>query len=69
MKTAIKKRNELLLDEHYKYYLSGIKERLKSAQMRAALAANTELVKFYWEFGNDLVDKQKSHKWGDHFLK
>ncbi len=70
MKTAIKKRNELLLlDEHYKHFLSDIKNRLKSAQIRAALATNRELVVFYWEFGNDLVEKQKTHKWGDHFLE
>lgn len=69
MKSAIKKRHDLLLDEHYKHFLSRIKQRLKSAQMRAALAANTELINFYWELGNDLVAKQKSHKWGDHFLE
>ena len=67
MKTAIK-RHDLLLDEHYKQFLSGLRELLKSAQLRAALAANTQLVKSYWELGNDLVEKQKSHKWGDHFL-
>lgn len=25
--------------------------------------------KFYWQLGIDLLEKQKSHKWGDHFLE
>lgn len=36
--------------------------------MRAALAANAELIKFYWELGNELIEKQKAYKWGDYFL-
>ena len=58
----------LQLDAAYKNFLSGIKERLKTAQIRAALAANSELVKFYWELGSELIEKQKAFKWGAHFL-
>lgn len=64
------KKNEttLHLDNEYKNFLLGIKERLKTAQIRAALAANSELVRFYWQLGADLIEKQKAYKWGDHFL-
>lgn len=63
-------RNEtsLHLDPEYMNFLTGIKDRLKKAQIRAALAANSELIKFYWELGNELIEKQKSYKWGDYFL-
>src|SRR5688572_1729980 len=65
------KKNETSLhfDTEYKNFLSGIKERLKTAQIRAALAANSELIKFYWQLGNDLIEKQKAFKWGEHFLE
>jgi len=59
---------KLQLDKSYKDFLQGIKERLRTAQMRAALAANKELIKFYWELGSELIEKQKAYNWGDHFL-
>lgn len=59
----------LHLDKEYMAFFSDIKTRLKTAQIRAALAANSELIKFYWELGNDLIEKQKTQKWGTHFLE
>ena len=59
----------LSLDGNYKDFLQGIKERLKKAQIRAALAANTELVRFYWQLGSDLVEQQKKYQWGENFLE
>ena len=70
MKKELKTTNgSLHLDQHYKHFLSGIKERLQTAQIRAALAVNSELIQFYWELGNDLIEKQKSHQWGTGFLE
>lgn len=54
--------DSLHLDKDYMDFLSSVRTRLKSAQIRAALAANSELIKFYWELGNDLVEKQKTQK-------
>lgn len=66
---TIKKEISLRLDENYQGFLNNIKERLKTAQIRAALAANAELIKFYWELGSDLIEKQKAFKWGEQFLE
>lgn len=69
MKNEIKTHDESLhLDQNYKHFLTDIKDRLKSAQIRASMAVNTELVKFYWELGRDLLAKQKHHQWGSKFL-
>ncbi|CBJ13829.1 DUF1016 N-terminal domain-containing protein [Legionella longbeachae] len=27
------------------------------------------MIKFYWELGTDLIEKQKNHQWGSHFLE
>lgn len=59
----------LHLDKEYMDFFSGIKTRLKTSQIRAALAANSELIRFYWELGTDLIEKQKNHQWGSHFLE
>lgn len=69
MKLLKKKEDSLRLDENYKIFLTDIKARLQAAQIRAALAANSELIKFYWELGNNLIEKQKNHKWGNGFLE
>jgi predicted nuclease of restriction endonuclease-like (RecB) superfamily len=58
----------LHLNAAYRNFLIDIKDRLKKAQIRTALAANSELIKFYWELGATLLEKQKTHKWGEHFL-
>lgn len=59
----------LHLNEDYNNFLTGIKERLKTAQVRAALAVNKELIHFYWGLGNELIHKQKTYKWGEQFLE
>ncbi len=70
MKNELKPHDgSLHLDQNYKHFLSGIKERLKTAQIRAALAVNSELIQFYWELGNELINKQKNHQWGSGFLE
>ena len=70
MKNGLKPNDgSLHLDQNYKHFLTNIKGRLKTAQIRAALAANSELIKFYWELGTDLIEKQKNHQWGAHFLE
>jgi predicted nuclease of restriction endonuclease-like (RecB) superfamily len=61
--------DSLHLNKNYMDFFSTIKDRLKTAQIRAALAANSELIKFYWELGNDLTEKQKAQKWGTGFLE
>lgn len=63
------KENSLQLDQHYICFLNDIKNRLKTAQTRAAIATNNELIKFYWELGCELLEKQKAHSWGDKFLE
>jgi len=61
--------DSLRLDKDYMDFFSNIKDRLKTAQIRAALAANSELIKFYWELGSDLIEKQKAQRWGTGFLE
>ena len=70
MSTDLKKKDESLrLDENYRDFLNGIKERMRTAQISAARAANVEMVKFYWQLGIDLIEKQSAFKWGEHFLE
>ena len=70
MSKEIKVQDDALrLSQDYKHFLTDIKTRLQTAQIRAAMAANSVLIKFYWELGTDLIEKQKNHQWGSHFLE
>jgi predicted nuclease of restriction endonuclease-like (RecB) superfamily len=48
----------------YQELLSELKERLTSAQVRAALAVNRELVLLYWRIGRDILERQTRAGWG-----
>ena len=48
----------------YLAFLEAIKERVKTAQVRAAVAANRELVLLYWGIGRDILARQAELGWG-----
>ena len=48
----------------YRQGLEDIKQRIQSAQTRAVLAANTELLQLYWDIGRQLAQWQKERDWG-----
>ena len=48
----------------YRQGLEDIKRRIQSAQVRAVLAANTELLQLYWDIGRQLAQWQKERDWG-----
>lgn len=48
----------------YRQGLEDIKRRIQSAQIRAVLAANTELLQLYWDIGRQLAQWQKERDWG-----
>src|SRR5260221_8502717 len=53
-----------LIPEGYDEFLRGLKERIRTAQVRAALAVNRELVLLYWRIGRDILDRQEREGWG-----
>ena len=48
----------------YAALLKDIKERVRTAQMRAALAVNRELILLYWSIGRDILVRQQAEGWG-----
>ena len=48
----------------YPRLLSGIKERIRSAQYEALKAVNRELVGLYWDIGRMIVERQELGGWG-----
>lgn len=50
--------------EGYANWLGELKNRIHSAQQRAALAVNRELVLLYWQIGRDILQRQGEQGWG-----
>jgi predicted nuclease of restriction endonuclease-like (RecB) superfamily len=50
--------------QSYARFLASIKERIRTAQVKAALAANAELVLHYWEIGRAILANQARQGWG-----
>lgn len=48
----------------YTDWLAELKTRIHSAQQRAALAVNRELVLLYWQIGRDILQRQSREGWG-----
>lgn len=52
----------------YAAFFAGLKERVRAAQVKAALAVNAELVllywSVYWSVGRDILARQKQEGWG-----
>ena len=49
---------------NYDAFLTTLKQRVRTAQMRAALAVNQELVLLYWQIGREILQRQQDEGWG-----
>ena len=58
------KRKHPELPDRYDAFLQELKERIRGAQVRAALSVNRELVLLYWGIGRDILSRQQSEGWG-----
>ena len=53
----------------YAEWLHGLARRYRASQIKAALAVNSEMLKFYWSLGADIVRLEPSQPWGSGFMQ
>ena len=51
-------------DENYTSFLRSLKDRIRQAQIKAALAVNHELILLYWQIGREILYRQQQEGWG-----
>lgn len=51
-------------DSHFIELLTDVKGRIQTAQTRAILAVNAELVHLYWDIGRMIDERQRNEGWG-----
>lgn len=61
--------NNMIANTQYREWLKELKQKVRKAQLKAAVSVNTALLTFYWEFGANIIEKQKNAQWGSGFLK
>jgi hypothetical protein len=52
------------LPEGYPEFIVSLKHQIRSAQIKAALSVNRELVLLYWQIGNDILTRQEQRRLG-----
>ncbi len=54
-------------DSEYKEWILEIKNKIRSTQIKTAIAVNSALINFYWELGQMISEKESS--WGNKVLE
>ena len=57
------------IDNSYLQTLNDLKDKIKSAQIKAALSVNSQLVILYWEIGKTILERQQQEGWGSKVIK
>ena len=66
MKNIVKGKS--IIDNDYAKLIHDLKQTVRTAQLKAHRAVNTELIKLYWQIGKALHERQKVEKWGAKYL-
>lgn len=53
----------------YGQLLNELKTRVRRAQLKAAVAANRELIHLYWDIGRMIVERQQREGWGQGIIE
>jgi len=61
--------SELINNSEYKTLIFSLKSQIQSAQIKAAVAVNRELLQLYWFIAEQIVHKQQTARWGDGLVK
>ena len=58
-----------VLPTGYAELLVELKTSVRSAQLKAAVAVNSEMIKLYWDIGRAIVERQEIAKWGSKVIE
>ena len=58
-----------VLNGDYSAFIKDVKQRIQTAQIKAAVQVNRELMMLYWFLGEQIIEKQRNAKWGSGFLE
>ena len=56
-----------ILDKNYAQWIKELSSRYRRSQIKAAVKVNQEMLRFYWELGRDIVERDAENKYGSAF--
>ena len=56
-----------ILEKDYTLWVKELVRRYRGSQIKAAIKVNRELLRYYWELGKDIEEKQADNKYGSKF--
>ncbi|MEM1279127.1 MAG: PDDEXK nuclease domain-containing protein [Cyanobacteria bacterium P01_H01_bin.152] len=57
-------KSNLIPEDSYRELLENLKGRVRTSQIKAALAVNQEMISLYWQIGQDILTRQEQQGWG-----
>ena len=57
------------IDGEYANWIKDLSLRFRQSQIKAAIRVNSEMLRFYFSLGADIVNKKAESRWGDGFFK
>ena len=57
------------IDGEYADWIKDLSLRFRQSQIKAAIRVNSEMLRFYFSLGADIVNKKAESRWGDGFFK
>ncbi len=61
--------SNIVSNHEYRQWLTDLKSRIRSSQIKAALSVNSELISLYWDLGRMIVEKQSQSRWGSKLIE
>ena len=56
-----------IIDKDYKQWVKALVIRYRQSQIKAAVKVNKEVLRFYWELGKDIVERDAENHYGSRF--
>lgn len=56
-----------ILDPEYQKWIKELSTRYRRSQIKAAVKVNEEMLRFYWELGRDIVERNAENQYGSRF--
>ena len=56
-----------ILDKEYAQWVKSLVAKYRQSQVKAAVKVNTEVLRFYWELGKDIVERDAENQYGSRF--
>lgn len=55
-------------DKEYLEWIKDLGTRFRRSQIKAAVKVNEEMLRFYWELGHDIVERDAENHYGSRFF-